>query len=113
MQRFPPATNASFWASQFHEFEGRSTAVHRLGLVLVTLTRLNVASRLLLRGQHRFQIGEWIEGGGWRDIATVAAPVHVFELGMFVFVAVRAEQFPIAAIRSVVVVVIVLVMNFQ
>ena len=32
---------------------------------------------------------------------------------MLVFVAVRAEQFPIAAIRSVVVVVIVLVMNFQ
>src|ERR1035437_8201916 len=32
---------------------------------------------------------------------------------MLVFVAVRAEQFPIAAIRSVVVVGIVLVMNFQ
>lgn len=38
----------------------------------MTFTSLNVASRLLLRGQHRLQIGEWIEGGGWHDIATIA-----------------------------------------
>jgi hypothetical protein len=39
------------------------------------------------------------------SIRTTTAPFHVFELGIFVFVTVPAEHFPIAAILSVVVVV--------
>ena len=41
------------------------------------------------------------------------APRRIFDPGMLVLVAVGAEQFPIAALGGIVVVVIVLVMHFQ
>ena len=55
---------------------------------------------LLFLSQHGFQIGKRLEGRCWQGGASVAAPCHVLELGMFVFVAVSAEQFPVAAIRG-------------
>ena len=83
------------------------------GFVTCGLDDLGVAYGLFFQGQHRLQIGEWIEGGDWCDTTTIAASLHVFDLRMLVFVAVRAQQFPVATIRSVVMVVIVLVMHFQ
>jgi len=54
-----------------------------------------------------------MKGRGGDAVAAVGAPLHVFQLGVFIFVTVGAEKLPVAAIGWVVVVVIVLVMDFQ
>jgi len=95
-----------------HQTSG-STHGHPGPWCFVLIKRLSVAQRLLFRGQHGLQISKRVESRGRNDVAAIAASLHVFELGMFVFVTVRAEQFPVAAIWRVVVMVAVFVMHFQ
>lgn len=63
--------------------------------------------------QHCLQIGKGVERGGRRGASHPGAARHIHQLGMLVLVAIGAEQFPIAAIRRVVVVVAVLVVDFE
>src|SRR5258706_8610267 len=64
--------------------------------------------------QLRLQIGEWIVGCHGSLGAGASSPGRlVRDAGMFVLMAIDAEQLPIAAIERVVVVIVVLVMHRQ
>jgi len=63
--------------------------------------------------QHCLQIGKGIEGGGRRGVSRPGAARHILQLGVLMLMAIGAEEFPIAAIRRVVVVIAVLVVDFE
>ena len=71
---------------------------------------------LFLGLKERFQIREGFVGGGFRgrnrDAETRAIASNVFDVPLvFVVVAIQAQVLPVAAIRRVVVVIVILVMD--
>ena len=76
-------------------------------------TALCHASAALFFFEPRLQIGERIEGRGRCRVAAVAAAGGIFQLGVFVLVAIGAEQLPVAADGGIVIVVAVLVMHLE
>ena len=59
------------------------------------------------------QIRKRIKRRSRHRVTRIRAPRRIFQLRMLMLVAVGAEQFPVAAIRRVVVVVAVFVMHFE
>ena len=67
-----------------------------------------------LLGIHlSLQLRKGIECGGRCYVSCVAAICHIFQFRVLVLMAISAEKFPIAAIRWIVIVVAVFVVNFQ
>jgi len=71
------------------------------------------ASALRFILQPILEISERIERRDVFSSSAIHATHGILELGMFMFMTIGAQEFPVAAIRRIVVVIAVLVMHFQ
>jgi len=75
-----------------------------------------LARSILFFLQQGFQIGKGLVAGIWRLVFSrchLTVGCRVFISRMFIFMAVDAQQFPVASIRRIVVVVVILVVDCE